>query len=423
MNRFELPLLAIASASAAVCCFGAEPNYEQLKAVREISEMGGSVVIDENRPDMPVVSVELVSERVSDAGLECLESLRQLQSLNLSAPHRLAHFPGIGPTGTYVKWLPTGLTDTGLRHIKGLTHLKSLDLTGTKVGDNGLDNLEGLTQLESLNLSLTQVTSAGLKHLKRLTKLRTLVLMYNNIDDSGIEYLKDLVQLQSLNLQGTRVAGGGLIHLKDLPQLRTLDLSCASYKVAQLKSMAQPRRLPLAGGAADAELVNIERLTELESLNLASNHITDAGFAHLEGLVRLRSLDLSMTGITDTGLRHLKNLTQLRDLRLASVRVTGYGLADLKGLAQLETLALTGNQLDDLTFVTQFPKLKVLKLASTKVDDVGLLHLGEMAQLESLDISNTDVTADVVGELASKLPHCKIHYEPRYVYHYDGKSY
>ena len=94
MNRFNLTLLAIVLSPAAPHCFGAGPNYEQLRAVREISEMGGSVVIDESRPDKPVVSVNLVSEKVSDAGLECLENLHELQSLDLKCALQVSPFTG-----------------------------------------------------------------------------------------------------------------------------------------------------------------------------------------------------------------------------------------------------------------------------------------------------------------------------------------
>ena len=44
------------------------------------------------------------------------------------------------------------MTDAGLEHLKGLTNLQSLDLTFTKVTDAGLEHLKGLTKLQSLDL-------------------------------------------------------------------------------------------------------------------------------------------------------------------------------------------------------------------------------------------------------------------------------
>jgi hypothetical protein len=44
------------------------------------------------------------------------------------------------------------VTDAGLEHIKGLTQLRTLDLTQTKVTGTGLEHLKGLTQLQTLKL-------------------------------------------------------------------------------------------------------------------------------------------------------------------------------------------------------------------------------------------------------------------------------
>ena len=65
-----------------------------------------------------------------------------------------------GPPGTKV-------SDAGLKHLKGLTQLRRLDLDRTKVSDAGLEHLKGLTQLRRLDLGDTKVTDAGVKKLQR----------------------------------------------------------------------------------------------------------------------------------------------------------------------------------------------------------------------------------------------------------------
>ncbi|MEO2089674.1 MAG: leucine-rich repeat domain-containing protein, partial [Gemmataceae bacterium] len=57
--------------------------------------------------------------------------------------------------------LPDRLLDAGLKHLKGLTSLESLNLVDTQITGAGLEHLKGLTSLESLNLFSTQVTDAG----------------------------------------------------------------------------------------------------------------------------------------------------------------------------------------------------------------------------------------------------------------------
>ena len=140
---------------------------------------------------------------VTDAHLEPLETLTQLQILEISG---------------------TQVTDIGLTHLKGLTKLQELSLDGTKVTDAGLAHLKGLTQLQRLYLRNTQVTDSGLAHLKGLTQLQRLYVCNTQVTDSGMEHLKGLSQLQALWLGGTKVTDAGLEHLKGLSQLRGLGL-------------------------------------------------------------------------------------------------------------------------------------------------------------------------------------------------------
>ena len=158
----------------------AETIAEQAKAVAEIRTAGGKITIDEENPDKPVATINLTSAEFTDAGLEHLKGLTQLQSLNL---------------------MSTKVTDAGLEHLKGLTQLRSLDLGNTKVTDAGLEHLKGLTQLQTLDLGNTKVTDAGLEHLKGLTQLQSLDLGNTEVTDAGLEHLKGLTQLRSLDLR------------------------------------------------------------------------------------------------------------------------------------------------------------------------------------------------------------------------------
>ncbi len=83
------------------------------------------------------------------------------------------------------------MTDGGLKHLKGLTKLQSLDLSHTEVTDAGLEHLRGLTGLQSLNLMwCIKLTDLGLEHLKALRKLQTLVLSNTNVTDAGVKKLR-----------------------------------------------------------------------------------------------------------------------------------------------------------------------------------------------------------------------------------------
>ena len=66
------------------------------------------------------------------------------------------------------------MTDAGLKHLKGLKNLQSLNLSHpeqTEVTDVGLQYLQGLENLQSLILNDNEkITDAGLEHLKGLSE-------------------------------------------------------------------------------------------------------------------------------------------------------------------------------------------------------------------------------------------------------------
>ena len=164
--------------------------------------------------------LDLSERNVTDDGLAHIQSLTQLQSLNLSRCRNL--------------------TDAGLAHLKPLTQLQSLNLTSCRnLTDDGLAHLRPLTQLQSLNLYYCRnLTDDGLVHLKPLTQLQSLNLsLLNRLTGAGLAHLKPLTQLQSLNLSYCyNLTDAGLAHLQPLTQLQTLELpGCGGLTDAALR--------------------------------------------------------------------------------------------------------------------------------------------------------------------------------------------
>jgi hypothetical protein len=94
------------------------------------------------------------------------------------------------------------VTDATLDHLAGMTKLRELDLTDSKVTDEGLAKLAGLPALEVVRLARTAVTDAGvrthvlsIKTLKEIdvrgTKVETKTLReWKNADPQVRKYLK-----------------------------------------------------------------------------------------------------------------------------------------------------------------------------------------------------------------------------------------
>ena len=126
---------------------------------------------------------------------------------------------------------------------------------------------------------------------------------------------------------------------------------------------------------------------EITSVYLVATRITDAELAQLQGLTNLRQLDLDSTQVTDAGLAHLKGLTGLQELYLNKTQVTDVGLAHLQGLTSLQGLWLS----------------------DTQVTDAGSVHLQGLTRLKRLNLFNTQVTDPGVVKLQQALPRCQIY--------------
>ena len=157
----------------------------------------------------------LVNTKVTDEGLRHLEGLTHLEHLVLGE----AGFRNrIGPEP------PTRVTDAGLVHLRRLATLKSVNLEGLPITDAGLDALKDLPGLAALYLQKTAVTGPGLGRLKALPQLISLYLDHCEMTDEGLAHLAGAVNLQVLGLDGVPISPKGLQALMPLPKLKTLSL-------------------------------------------------------------------------------------------------------------------------------------------------------------------------------------------------------
>ena len=76
---------------------------------------------------------------------------------------------------------------------------------------------------------------------------------------------------------------------------------------------------------SDACLIPLQGLSQLQSLTLSGNRITDDGLALIAGIPELETLDLDATDVTDAGLVHLQGLKKLKSLSLGGTLVTPQG--------------------------------------------------------------------------------------------------
>ncbi len=202
----------------------AAKNLGKEQAIAAIRQLGGGITVNAAGPGRPVVVASFWGNKnFTDTDWAHLGALTDLEELYFDESSitdvGLARLKGL----THLKYLDLDsahqITDAGLAHLKGLTQLENLDLLGDNITDVGLAHLSGMTNLQNLGLFGTQITDAGLVHLEGLTHLEYLNLKGTQVGDAGLEHLRGLAKLEELNLYGTKITDAGLEYLKGLPKL------------------------------------------------------------------------------------------------------------------------------------------------------------------------------------------------------------
>ncbi len=153
----------------------------------------------------------------------------------------------------------------------------------------------------------------------------------------------------------------------------------------------------------DDRMQFFENLTQLESLVMFADDVTDGGCVYLAGCVNMERLWLFCPEITDDCLTHFSNMHKLKNLALDYSQIQGHGFRVLQNNCDdLQQLALRGSQLDDsgMAKLGSFPDLQMLDLAYTPISNHGLRHLHALSHLTDLDLSGTAITDDGLTHLS-----------------------
>lgn len=344
----------------------------QADSARSIEALGGNVV---RGPDGNIVEVSLARTWASNNDIERVVEIKSLKRLDLSF--------------TYV-------SDAGIELLQQLPQLEELTLDATEaITDAAASYLRANKRLRKLVLRGTDITDVGMPYLAALTGLKSLDLSHTMVGDVGLESLPALTELEELNLGGTRITGINLNFLKLLPRLKKL-----SFNGIQRRN-AGACWTPLI---TDLDLNTISLLSGLEDLNLGigvslgkTGVAVGAGNCHVTGGIQL----------TDLGVAKLAKLTKLRRLDISGAKITPAGLKILKSLPQLERLSVWNcTALDDSAAqeLAAVPKLTYLDLSYTGAGDGTLQSLTTVPNLKLLYLTDTKVTPAAVEVFRKQKP-------------------
>jgi hypothetical protein len=179
------------------------------------------------------------------------------------------------------------------------------------------------------------------------------------------------------------------------PDLEELILDyCYMDDYTPLKELTKLRKLQLSscgegGGNAIKDIGWVKGLTELHSLNLVHNNISDT--SALSGLKKLTYLNISDNPLTDEDLEPIGKLTNLETLYIYDLKK----ITDPEPLANLSKLKFLhigrNSKLKSVKALTGLKKLENLRVNRTNISDIS--YFGDFAALKKLDIAKCPILA------------------------------
>ena len=210
------------------------------------------------------------------------------------------------------------VSDAGLEHLMGLTQLEELYLGETGVDDGGVERLRGLSSSKGWTSDGTKVSNAGLEHLTGLTQLRSLDLASTKISDAGLEQLKNdptrMLSLTDTEGQRCRAGTGQGDYPTQIPRpwqhqghrrgLEHLQGTNPTQTTGPGRHKRQRCRAGTPRGLGPASKIYA----------LYGTKVTDAGLKHLKGLTQLADLNIRGTKASDAGVQDLRKALPKADI-------------------------------------------------------------------------------------------------------------
>ena len=268
-----------------------------------------------------------------------------------------------------------------------------LELDGINDGEivdlKGLEEFTGLQVLSLQNNGLTDITA-----LRDMYQLMQLWLNDNNLGSDAWEVITDyLTSLNVLYLNNNHMSeiSSSMANLEDLGSLYLVNNG-----IRDVSPLADATSLTVLDLSENALITDFSGMAQEESAcNPSILKLENAGVTRIPdasviaaGFSNLTSLNLNGNQITDETIANLASASRLDELYLNNNRLTS--TAGFSGITKLKKLFLDNNQIADVSGLTSLTKLAELHMNSNQVDDIAGLET--LPLLATIDIKNQTLT-------------------------------
>jgi serine/threonine protein kinase len=180
-----------------------------------------------------------------------------------------------------------------------------------------------------------------------------------------------------------------------------------SFRPSDLHSLIGPEELNSTYNLKQA-MPFIAKLTEIRSLNFRTSNIGDEQVVYLNQMPKLESLDLSYTRLTGGGIAKLKRLKNLRSLNFGSNTDCKALLLTLAGSEKLQRLSLDSVypplSASDVRLIVSCKNIHTLNLNGSLASDETLQILSGLPNLSILSINDCVVSQEAIKNFKKSYP-------------------
>lgn len=367
-------------------------NVEKLKGLEGLSlKMGGGIN--------------------ASAVWTALPTFKHLVALDLELPSKQMDLPVALRACTNLKSLAISSFEGNVP--EWLSELKAIEyITLQRKYNDGrqpLTNLKSLSEFSSLKgLEISNFRLKGTDFIGLSESLQSIVFYYCKIiePDELIVALNRCKRLELFRLQGVILPSFSPTATLELPNLKELSLSELYEDSLRKKPLAgvpdfaastQLKVLQLERVLGGSLPKGIDRMTELETLNLAENRLTQ--LPELGKLTKLRYLIVNNNQLKELP-KEIGKAVKLRMLNVENNQLTELP-SGLVNAVELEMAFLADNNL--IRLPTEFSKCKKLKELNARGNQLTELpkNIGSWVSLQNLQLNNNELTElpNSIGQL------------------------